>query len=481
MSRMSGDLGPASANVLFVSYHFPPIGGSGAQRPARMVRFLPEFGVFPVVVTAPGANGERWTPRDETLSSDIPPDTPIWRVPPEPPSSTGWRQRAERWLRIKDAWSRSWLEAAVDTGIRAASEHDIDLIYVWMQPYQSAAVGQRLSEALGKPWVADLGDPWALDEMMIYPTAIHRRLERREMRRRLATASAIVMSTNEAARLVRAELPELADTDVVAIPNGWDSRDFDVRALHRDDELLRIVHTGYLHTDLGLRQRRTSAIRAVLGGDIRGVNILARSHVYLLRALERLRTSRPEVADSVELHFAGVLSDADQAVLAGWPRVVCHGYVDHRTSISLMRSADFVFLPMHELPAGRAASVVPGKTYEYAASGAPILAAVPEGDARDLLRAAKTAVVCDPTDVDAIAAAIVERYEALRRGDPAPTLDGAPLAALEYRELARRLSEVLLAAAPGGAAGRRGRAPGSPEDAGGVLEEPAAARGAGAI
>jgi glycosyltransferase involved in cell wall biosynthesis len=450
---MSGDPPPTAVNVLFVSYHFPPIGGSGAQRPARMVRFLPEFGVFPVVVTAPGASGERWTPRDATLSSDIPAATPIWRVPPEPPSSTGWRQRAERWLRIKDAWSRSWIEAAVETGIRAARDHDIDLIYVWMQPYQSAEVGQRLAAALGKPWVADLGDPWALDEMMIYPTAIHRRLERRVMRRRLATASSIVMSTNEAARLVRTELPELADRPVVAIPNGWDTRDFDVAPLPREDRRLRIVHTGYLHTDLGLRQRKTRALRALVGGGVRGVNILARSHVYLLQALERLRETRPDVADAVELHFAGVLSDADRAVLSRWPHVVVHGYIDHSRSIALMRSADFVFLPMHELPGGRAASVVPGKTYEYAASGAPILAAVPAGDARDLLRAINTAVICEPTDVEAIAEAIAARYDAVRRGDPDPSVERGVLAALEYRELARRLAGVLRAVAdarPGG-------------------------------
>lgn len=445
---MSGDRGRTPTNVLFVSYHFPPIGGSGAQRPARMVRFFPEFGVFPVVVTAPGAGEERWTPRDETLSSDIPADTPIWRVPPEPPSSTGWRQRGERWLRIKDAWSKSWIEGAVATGIRAAAEHDIDLIYVWMQPYQSAEVGERLSKALGKPWVADLGDPWALDEMMIYPTAIHRRLERRQMRRRLSTATSIVMSTNEAARLVREELPELADRPILAIPNGWDARDFDVPALPREDDRIRIVHTGYLHTDLGLRQRRTRLVRALLGGDVRGVEILARSHVYLIRALEHLRATRPEIADAVELHFAGVLSESDHAVLKRWPRVVLHGYVDHRTSIALMRSADFVFLPMHELPPGRPASVVPGKTYEYAASGAPILAAIPDGDARELLRVVGTAVLCQPTDVEAIAEAIAERYEARRRGDPAPTLNEAPLATLEYRELARRLAEVLRAAAP---------------------------------
>ncbi len=34
-----------------------------------------------------------------------------------------------------------------------------------------------------------------------------------------------------------------------------------------------------------------------------------------------------------------------------------------------MRSADLLFLPMQNLPPGVRATIVPGKTYEYLASG----------------------------------------------------------------------------------------------------------------
>jgi hypothetical protein len=42
------------SRVLFHSYHLPPTGGSGAQRPTRLVRYLPELGYEPIVVI-PGA------------------------------------------------------------------------------------------------------------------------------------------------------------------------------------------------------------------------------------------------------------------------------------------------------------------------------------------------------------------------------------------------------------------------------------------
>ena len=37
---------------MFVTQQFPPGGGSGVQRLAKFVRYLPNFGVLPSVITA---------------------------------------------------------------------------------------------------------------------------------------------------------------------------------------------------------------------------------------------------------------------------------------------------------------------------------------------------------------------------------------------------------------------------------------------
>ena len=124
----------------------------------------------------------------------------------------------------------------------------------------------RIARAIDRPWVADLGDPWALDEMMIYPSGLHRRLELRLMRRLLGTASAIVMSTPEAERRIRAAFPELEDKIVLTIPNGFDATEFLGEPPARTDGAFRIVHTGYLHTELGQLQRRAALLWRVRGG-----------------------------------------------------------------------------------------------------------------------------------------------------------------------------------------------------------------------
>jgi glycosyltransferase involved in cell wall biosynthesis len=210
----------------------------------------------------------------------------------------------------------------------------------------------------------------------------------------------------------------------------------------RNDGIFRIVHTGYLHTDLGERQHRTAALRRVVGGAVRGVDILCRSHVFLIEAVERVRRDRPEIGEQIEIHFAGVLSPRDLTVAERSSASRVHGFLSHEQALALIRSADLLFLPMQDLPAGTRATVVPGKTYEYVASGRPILAALPDGDARDLLSAAGTATICRPKDVDAMAAAIVQAYERREGGDGTPNPDASLMRRFEYRQLARELAVV---------------------------------------
>jgi glycosyltransferase involved in cell wall biosynthesis len=272
----------------------------------------------------------------------------------------------------------------------------------------------------------------------------------------LATAAAIVMNTEEAARAVRA-LPGVSRKPIFVIPNGYDASDFTGPAPVPAGDVLSIVHTGYLHTALGHSHRRTARVRALVGGMARGVDFLPRSHVYLLRALEQVLATHPESARRIEVHFAGVLSAADEAVIRdfAYPEIVrAHGYVPHSESVRLVRSAGLLFLPMYDLPPGRRARIVPGKAYEYLASGRPILAAVPDGDARDLMEATDGVHVCRPTDVDAMAAAIGSELDR-PRDQPAATLDRRELLApYERRRLTARLAEAFDEVLAGGAAAR---------------------------
>jgi glycosyltransferase involved in cell wall biosynthesis len=262
------------------------------------------------------------------------------------------------------------------------------------------------------------------------------------MRKLLGTADAIVMNTPEAsARLLRA-FPELRAKPVFSIPNGFDGADFERVPTDRDDGRFRILHTGYLHTATGLRLRRTRRLRRILGGS-QDVDILPRSHVYLLRALEQLMRDDPVRASRVDVMLAGVTTEVDRQFADASPvSVTMPGYLPHEATVRLMCSADLLFLPMHDLPAGTRAGLVPGKTYEYLASGRPILAAVGEGDARDLLLEAGNAAICGPKDDTAMAQEIARYLRNWESGLPERRPRQEVLARYERRFLTKRLAQV---------------------------------------
>jgi glycosyltransferase involved in cell wall biosynthesis len=411
-----------------LAYYYPPVGGGGVQRTRKFVQYLPRHGYEPVIVTGPDTRAKlEWAPDDASLRPD---GAQVLRVPGPEPALSRAESRAERWLRIQEKRVRWWIDGAVETGREAARE--ADLIYASMSPFGSGQAAARLAQETGTPWVADLRDPWALDEWLVYTTRLHRRAEMRLMRRTLASAAAIVMNTPEATAALLRHFPELGDRPVVTITNGFDSADFAGPAPERTDGAFRIVHAGWVHTESGRRHRRLRHVRRALGGTVPGLDILTRSDVYLLEAVERLLAGRPDLRGRLEVHLAGIAGGT-----GGDGVVHRHGYLPHGETIALMRSADLLFLPMHDLPPGTRARIVPGKAYEYLATGRPILAAVPDGDARDLLARAGGVTLCRPADVAAMARAIAARID-----DGGGARDPGPLRRFERSALTAELAGV---------------------------------------
>ena len=428
--------------ILFIAYHFPPIGGAGTQRSAKFVRYLPDFGVIPTVVAGPAGASSRWEPTDARQTAEIPAGTPVYRAASDPPELT----RPARWQQLigtakeRNLW---WRERILELGLRAAEKSDLDAVYVSLLPYEGLSAALEVADRLDLPVAADLRDPWALDEMRPYPSRFHRFAEKQNMGRLLDRCALVIANTPEATAAIGESFPGLGSR-LVTLPNGYDANDFVGTETRPSDGTFRIVHTGYLHTDAALAQRRHRGLKQLLGGSLWPIDLLGRSHHYLLQALTLLHTTNSSLAQRIEVVLAGVLSDQDtraiaKSAVAGQVRTL--GYVDHGAAIEEMVAADVLFLPMHGIPRGKRARIVPGKTYEYLASGRPILAAAPPGDARDLVVGTRSGVVTDPSDVPGIARAI----EALASAGPVPHRVPSGIEQFERRELTRRLAAHLKA------------------------------------
>ena len=150
------------------------------------------------------------------------------------------------------------------------------------------------------------------------------------------------------------------------------------------------------------------------------------------------REERPELADRLELHVAGRLADADREVLAGLP-VVDHGFLAHANAIQLMRWP--IFSSSRCRPAAGPPHLdrsLQDRT-SISGSGRPILAAVPDGDARDFLAEAGHATL-RPTDGRG-------RHEARRAAQVCRTRNGAGATAGAVRGVAGAPRAAMLSCA----------------------------------
>jgi len=427
--------------VLFIAYHFPPVGGAGVQRSQKFVRYLPAEGFLPIVITGPGPSADHWTPNDDKLSGELSDDVKVYRASGPVPASNGkLSSKIGRWLGVREEFSRWWTRAGEE--VAARSMDGSKLVFASMSPFSTAEFAGNIARRYRIPWIADLRDPWALDEMQIYPSRIHRSVERNRMARALSSAAGIVMNTPEATSALLHAFPSLKEKPVATITNGYDAADFAGPVTQKKGKF-RIVHTGYLHTEMGLQVQRRRRAYELLGGMESGVNIATRSHLVLIKAIERWAVQRPEILADLELTFAGVVTAQDKAAAETSLIGRCArftGYVSHKESVQLVRTADLLFLPMHNLPAGKRSRIVPGKAYEYMASGRPILAAVPEGDARDFLERSGSALLCRPDDVEGMAAHLNQVYSDWKLGQSASVPDWEFISRFERSELTRELA-----------------------------------------
>jgi glycosyltransferase involved in cell wall biosynthesis len=417
--------------LLFIAYHFPPHGGAGVQRSLKFVKYLPDFGIQPTVLTSNENADRQWCPSDESLSNEIPEGTHVVRLP---------------WPTDRSPGHRSTADSRLEEAAHLVATQQLEAIFVSMSPFSDAHFAALLSACCRIPWIADLRDPWALDEFQVYRTRWHRFTAIREMKRSLESAALIIMNTPEAVASFREAFPDFSTQRVVSITNGYDAADF----LHDPElpanERFTVVHAGFLHATAGLRQRQRAGQYRLFGRTESGVELLPRSHYYLLQALEQWYEEDPSIRDQVELKLVGEPRPIDRELVAHSSvasMITFTGYLAHAESVNLIRQADLLFLPLHDLPSGRRATIVPGKTYEYLATGRPILAAVPSGDAQDFVTRAGTGRVCAPTDVEGMLRHLKAEYLAWKERQPGPPIDTHFVETFERRELTHRLAHEL--------------------------------------
>jgi hypothetical protein len=423
--------------VLFVSYVFPPVGGAGVQRITKWVRYLPEFGITPVVLTAANASVPV---HDQTLEKDIPPHVKILRARTlEPDYSTKRRamgaprhdcvpSRVARWaahaardlgrlafpdpqiLWIPDALGR--LDAALAEGVDAA--------VITAPPFSSFLLLPWIQSRLRIPVVLDYRDEWTTTLTSGHDHAASRIVQSLSERLEawlVARADAITTATDEYRSALLSRFPNLHPNRILFLPNGFDSADLPSSPVLPPGDAFVMTYAGTVF-------RLTS---------LRG----------LVDALHLLRARTPRLSRLLQVRIYGRVTPAEEATLAGTESLGIRrfGYAPHTEVLAALAASHVNLCVLDEVPG--AERVYPAKAFELMALRRRCLVLTPPGALDRLARSHAMGDIVRPRDATGIANTIEGYLTRWEHGQfpiehAAENIDG-----YERRALAQRLAQVL--------------------------------------
>jgi len=413
--------------VLIIAYHFPPEGGVKVKRILKFVKYLPEFGIDPIVVTP--RNHKLHFPEDALLA-EIPSCVDIHRVPffdifkilykardllrrarKSSHSNSNitslseinphsWAKRIVNLTMFPDH-ANFWVRKAVRQCLKIIKEDKPSLIFSTSPPFSVHFIGNRLQRITGLPHVVDMRDLWLDNPYTQMPTDIHRRYATTLESRTFTEATSIITVTERMKQDILNRYPGVDDRKIEVIHNGYDENDFRGQVV-KNRSMFNISHVGSIY----------------LGSGRHGDSLLRGFHRFL-----ESTSGAPQVA---QLNLVGYMDKPNNDFLDRFVaeseygnRIKKVGHIDSFQAINYIRSADLLVLIVgsvidskrQQLTCRSDATSMTGKLFEYIASGNPVLVLAEKGTAAEFVTKYGLGSSVDPNDVDQIADAFSHYYD----------------------------------------------------------------------
>jgi len=421
--------------VLIITYYWPPAGGPGVQRWLKFVKYLPGYGIEPVVYIP---ENPTYPLIDKGLLEEVNADTTIikhkivepyaWAsafskgntkkissgiIPAQKKQSL--LQRMMLWVRgnlfIPDA-RVLWVKPSIAYLSAYIKENNIDTVITTGPPHSLHLIGLGLKKQLGIKWLADFRDPWTTIgyhkqlKLSVSSAKKHKDLEHEV----LNTADTILVTSPT----TKKEFEALTNKPIAVITNGYDVEKVIKQPL---DEKFTVAHIGSFLSE--------------------------RNPKILWQALAELIAENAGFKVSFELKLIGavsreVLDAIDANELSGYVNNL--GYVSHDEAIAAQRKSQVLLLV--EIDSEETKCIIPGKLFEYMVSERPIVAIGPEGaDFSGIIQATNTGVFVTYTEKDRLKKAILTYFEQYQQG----SLQSHPIGLQQYsrKNLTGQLADLL--------------------------------------
>ncbi len=416
--------------VLVIAYYFPPMGTSGVLRATKFVKYLPEYGWEPIVLTATPSAFFAYDPsllaelqERSVLIARTPDDgNPWWvrrRAAPDGTVALPSQRIHTLWLRWSRFWwipdrQIRWKKSALELGWRLVRQYEPAILFATAPPFTDFLIAAELAQRAGLPYIVDYRDPWVGDPEYWCPTPWHRRRHQRLERSvltRMAVATVVTRGLKE--NLLRHYPDLLSHDDVAIVSHGYDSEDF--AAVGRVEPLTDRFVMSY--------------VGVFKHGNPQTV----------LQAVARFLRRSPSAQRRFEIRWVGIVRPehrrmVEQLELQSIVRTI--GYVSHREAIRHMVESHVLWVDNR--PMGS-----PLKLFEYFGARRPLLACTPaHSPIQSLLQASGAAYWAEHGDVETMTRHIAELYQRWEEGT-LPTPSEEFVRAFDMRVLTGELARLL--------------------------------------
>lgn len=399
--------------ILIITYYWPPSGGSGVQRWLKFVKYLPQFGVQPFVFTPENPSFDL---KDESLLRDVPPEAEVLHFPIWEPYAlfnriSGKKQvtgsvsstQGSSWFQQLSVWIRGnifvpdprvfWVRPSVQFLDDFVKEQKIRAVITTGPPHSVHLIGLKLKKRNPSlKWIADFRDPWSewgfLDSIKVgaLARAVHKKLERKVLQQadKVLTITPFYVKHFE----------RLGGRKVNLLTNGYDEDDFKNLKVQRQEKFI-IRHVGIVNEKC--------------------------NPVPFMEAVASLCESNESFKQHVQIDFVGNVNPVFESFVNNHSLLksvtTFTATLPHKEVIELYGRSTVLLLVLTGYK--DAEGYMPGKLFEYVATGLPILGIGPEeGDAAKLLQESKAGVMVESNDSGMILSSLLKLYHDWQKGVP---------------------------------------------------------------
>lgn len=374
--------------VLILTYYWPPSGGPGVQRWLKFVKYLPDSGYEPIVLTVDPAKAT-YPVTDKSLLSEVPDKLQVIRTATREPyglykkisgrkqvpysgftnePSDGWLSKISRFLRgnlfVPDA-RKGWNYFAVKKAGELIKQYNIQFLITTSPPHSTQLAGLKLKELYPDlTWIADLRDPWT--DIFYYSKMLHLpHIKKKDLRyeKTVLQNADIIITVSEFLRKIFLRKTGIEHHEKIhLVTNGFDHDDFTRPKASREDKIFKLTYVGTISDEY----------------DLSG----------FIKAIEKVKA---EIKEELRIVFTGnICLRWKQPLMEKFSDIIqFKGHIGHQEAIAEMQRADMLLLVVPDITQNE--GIITGKIFEYLAASRPVLGIGPiSGDAAIVLNKTRT-------------------------------------------------------------------------------------------